>query len=303
MPTVRLSWPALDQPLKLPTGETHTVVIPRRPVLVIEIDGRHFRRGSAVPLPAPEPGAGSQDEWADEGVISAFDCLLAAFRHAKKKAAKHVLVAGHCDGGEPAELAEARAQTILGLLKGDRAAWMKGCVQHSPDDLDAIFRWSSFVHGYLHVDISVDPLSPAASDDALANFRREYGDDARFGKKAGEGSAMTDDDWGAVYDLYEQSLAAHLDPESEALADLRGQLRFLAPASVGCGSSFAPSARSAPGAPSDARRVEILLFETDDLPSFKAAKWRARLYDQETIKIFPRTMLEIEPLPTFHFSA
>ena len=117
---------------------------------------------------------------------------------------------------------------MLLYLQGDRDGWAAHADEHgNKDDRDHVRSWAAQVLGV----------------------------------------ADAPDDWAAMFDLYDQHLAAILRVPAEDLAKLRQDVSFTDPAALGCGEEFPVDAVGVDGhASADNRRVDVLFFDEEELP-------------------------------------
>jgi hypothetical protein len=141
--TIQLTWPSLTDPVNLPTGESHRIVVPVRPVVVAGFRPSLFSPGSPILLPGAPPAAGE-----DEGPGPAgLDVVAAALAHLLA-GQRHVLVTGHAADGESESTTADRAKNVLAVLQGDGTAWAKSCKAYVAADVDIALRWAAHQHGY-----------------------------------------------------------------------------------------------------------------------------------------------------------
>jgi outer membrane protein OmpA-like peptidoglycan-associated protein len=205
--------------------------------------------------------------------------LTAGLKHARDNANSQLLVAAHTDtaGSEEsnAALSEARAKSVLDLLRGDHEGWVADCNRdnsHRDEDVRAVLRWSAEYWNW-----ACDPgavTNAALSDEVLetvVTFKKRF--NAKFTAdyitEDDEEPAADDEFWERIFNLYGHALVDTLEFEHpDQLRDLCNALSFADPEhpSIGCGERN-PLVDTGDGVSEEKnRRVEFLFFEQGRLP-------------------------------------
>ncbi|MBL4684760.1 MAG: hypothetical protein JKY37_09245 [Nannocystaceae bacterium] len=156
-------------------------------------------------------------------------------------------------------------------LSGQRDAWAEHAQSvQTDDDVHATLRWVAAVEG-------VACLPNGGLGPALAEFRRAF---VPGPEPASEPKGTTADDWRVVYDLYDRDLARLLHVDPAALAEFRAKLAFVECGPIGCGERYPVHEVAKNGFESDAnRRVDILLFAAEDVPTLASKPVDIEVYD------------------------
>ena len=263
MPKEFATWDQLRWGVDRRTNERHTFIIERAKAHVLTLGETHFAGSSALAQPAP---ASEPPQKLSEPYFTAVGILAQAIRYAGEHADHELLVAAHVpafagpDGklGRSAAVsaAQQRATLVHALLKGDRGAFVSACAMLTGEDIARLLIWAARAHGYPCMPEGELACTPAARRDALHGFRAHHA--AQNGGEPSEEPNATDDDFAAVHQLYERSLADALAVEPDALAGERAKLKFTSPPTLGCGDFY-------PGAGGKSR-VELLFFEPSPAP-------------------------------------
>lgn len=256
----------------LATGRAHRLLVPASTIHVAQLQGIQFGLARAIVLPTA-PVAGSSSPLATLASMIAFGATDGRDRLA--------LIAGHTDSSGKASsnlaLSEARARNVELLLRNRRAEWAAHSLSHyAVEDLQHVYRWAAARQLW--------PCDPGAVDNELGEqtiaarraFRGAYNHErsAQLGLDDEIGLA----DWEAIFDLYAEELGMMLSDLGD-LATLSGELRFVEPAVIACGSEWPLGEVTLAGYTSaDDRRVDVLFFASDDLPDLEAARPGADIY-------------------------
>ncbi|MBL4687952.1 MAG: hypothetical protein JKY37_25400 [Nannocystaceae bacterium] len=257
------------EPLTLATGQPHTIVVARPRVRVLELADGYFGEDRKLLLFGLEDAAapGEFDER-----VTARGVLRTVLQIAGDA---EVLVVGHTDslGGDDDNqvLSEQRACSVDLYLRGDREGWAAHSHAFQKEaDVRAVLNWVAIVEGV--ACIPGEDVRPALTHfrELFVNQPTDLGADA---------TSMTVADWAAVFDLYDRDLARLLHVSRQRLAELRAKLAFVDHAPLGCGERHPVDAVGKNGFGSDHnRRVDILLFGSDELPDFDADPLDADIY-------------------------
>jgi outer membrane protein OmpA-like peptidoglycan-associated protein len=243
----------------------------------------------------------------DEGELHGLDILYVAFRYAAEHPDARLLVAGHTDtagaAGHNLRLSEARARSVHALLAGDREAWVEIVDEwHRVEDVQRLLKHYRDIDPG-----PIDDAMGDQTRRAIETFQAVYNHDRVSLGIPGAPEIQVDgrlgpETWGAFFDYYQFSLAQLLgcgpqwtvrailgieepSPSTPPSQDASGGSeplwrarldqwrRHLRPAhpqrpAIGLGESFPVEEASRDHYRSEAnRRVEILFFQADDVPS------------------------------------
>lgn len=260
----------------LSTSAAHRIVVSWfRRAQLIEFEDALFRTDSAVVLPsaeAPSDADGTARRRTTVGIAAT------VLRHAEEHPEQTMFVAGHADtAGADAhnlQLSEFRARCVHAVLVGDAATFAKICNdvrRMKVADYEQILTWLAETRGWDCDPGEIDDRHTGRTQTAVNNFRKSYnaeGPGSTFAPKVTEfGPANNDETWRAYFFCYEDALALELGVDVSELAGLRANLRFLAPAVVGCGESHPLEAENVDEFESQTnRRVEVLFFDPGEEP-------------------------------------
>jgi peptidoglycan hydrolase-like protein with peptidoglycan-binding domain len=247
----------LMEGISRPTGAVHDLVVQRIRTLVWDLGEPYFSIGSAVLLPGLE-----LQPKQTVAELAPLQALKHVFDLAAQNSAMKLLVVGHCARAEtPAEeLANKRAESVLALLKGDRAAFAAACALHVPRDIQLVLQWAALVHGLGCRPGKADGIIGPKTQAAIKRFRAAY--NRQFSGQLAEDGEWATPDWEAVYDLYDVSLARQLKVAKSELGNKRSSLKFDAEPSLGCAAHWTVGAFGCAGQRArTSRRAEVLLVE------------------------------------------
>ncbi|KIG11902.1 hypothetical protein DB30_02306 [Enhygromyxa salina] len=241
-------------------------VVDRRAVEYLAVGDFNFSTDRAVMLPGPS----SEGELAgdDADGVALVAGLLAHLR--QLDAARRVLVAGHTDAAgsfaHNLELSKRRAESVQLACDGDASGFADHAVAHGETaDGQEVLRWTALRFGWGCDPGTVDNDDGPKTSAARQQFRDRF--QAEFEEAAGTGLAFVRADWLAFFRLYEHDLAARLGVTATGLAQLRADLVWAKPPVLGCGEHWPEGAIRRSRVNRYDRRVELLCFEPDDLPS------------------------------------
>ena len=258
----------------LPTTVSHVVRMQSFHGYLLEVEGEHFHIDSAVLLPdfLIEP---------DRDRITGPVILAACLQCVKENPNRKVLIAGHTDAsGTPAHnlaLSNKRAKSILHALMGERDDWTTiADSQHKVEDYQLILQWINREYLWPCDPGDADNILGVRTKRAIRRFQERYNHD--FDGNLTVDGVVGPHTWGAIFDVYMDTLAGLLDTDSDGLSDLRSKVQFLGPKTVGCGQNFpileedGSKYRSA-----EDRRAEILFFDPGEESRLALPPRRRRL--------------------------
>lgn len=296
-------------PASIPVGEDAVVPLllqlPPSSLSFVELEDVFFRTDSAVVLPdngVPRPTT-------ETTIPTSAAVLATTLRFAQDNPDNRLLVAGHTDSVGTKDynqtLSEDRARAALACLRGDRAVFQDVCDQrHKVADIKQILAWADDEFGFGCNPGAIDDNANTAIE-PIRRFQRGYNeqidDIAPGAEPLAEDGSMGPKTWGAVFDCYEYHLARQLvdspdaDERRSHLGDIRGALQFVDPGtpSQGFGETQPIEAIGADGVRSQTnRRVELLFFEDDDLPSLDGPPESSEVYRKGR---FTRIPVPVQP--------
>lgn len=233
----------------------------RASVHTLELGRVHFHSESAVP-----PPAGNATE------LGLIEVVRAVFRFGAEHADKQILIAGHTDTAGTREfnreLSGQRAAVVYALLMGDRDGWAELCAATATVlDTQRFLAW--FAVNYEFPNCAPGPLDNDRGPKTRAAskaFRELYNlmfEDAL----AVDDTPFKQPDWAATHLVYSDWLAVILDVQQDELAQVRARLRWLEPATLGCGEEWPLESIAINGFPSRMnRRIDILFFDESEVP-------------------------------------
>ncbi len=199
---------------------------------VLEVEDVHFHHDSAVLLPNYDVTDDSDD--ADPGL----SVLVAALVHQHLFPKQTVLITGHADTSGPDQynigISIKRAKAVLHAIMGERAPWVAIAEsQHKVEDYQLILTWIADTKGWDCDPEGVDNVDGPATRQAVKNFQTLYNDafDANIATDGAVGKAT----WGAIFDVYMDTVQNLIRTNQSGLTKLRAQMNFLGPKVVGCG--------------------------------------------------------------------
>lgn len=291
MNTIRLSKSELGRPIniRIKIGDTTCVIIdiPTPPTLYfLEFADTLFRLKSSVFLPE---GQSPADSGSTESRIVGPALTATCLKQLKNNPSQVFLITGHTDTsgseGYNGPLSENRSGAVFACICGDRNLFKAmSDAPHISDkkerdetlfkDKIQICNWAETEFGW--------PTSYASNAfDFLRTFKafqRSYNEDTsglNNGNSIDVDGDWGQETWGAVFDCYEFSLAKALGIEKEQLNSLREEInligRYARPdgGHVGCNEYYPIDQAYRDNYRSQAnRRVEVLFFEKDSIPSF-----------------------------------
>ena len=230
--------------------------------------------------------------------VSALHVIIAALRFCEQNQSHKLVVAGHTDrSGDDAlnmRLSEARGKSVVSLLEGKRADFIKACSTfHATEDDPIVLHYAARTRGW-----PCDPVDQTkASPDEIRAFQERFNTD--FSAKIAVDGRVGDETRGAYFDLYNDDLATEAGGKKQ-LADLRAQLRFVDPAHkvLPCGERFPIENPGQDGFKSQRnRRVELLFFAPPRLPELGGADAAEKIFKRNLFTFTPldRDVLALKP--------
>jgi hypothetical protein len=230
--------------------------------------------------------------------VSALHVIIAALRFCEQNQSHKLVIAGHTDrSGDDAlnmRLSDARGKSVLSLLEGKRADFVKACSTfHAPEDDPIVLHYAARTRGW--------PCDPAdqtkATPAEIRAFQERFNTD--FSAKIAVDGRVGDEMHGAYFDLYDADLATEAGGKTE-LANLRSQLRFVDTAHkvLPCGERFPLENPGQDGFKSQRnRRVEMLFFAPPRLPVLGGADAAEKIFKRKLFTFTPldRDVLALKP--------
>ncbi|MDH5230724.1 MAG: hypothetical protein OEY38_11725 [Gammaproteobacteria bacterium] len=273
---------------------------------LLEVEDAHFHHDSAVMLPdyddsSDQSGASQSDK------ITGLAVLKTVFLFASENPEKQAFITGHTDtSGEKlynVELSNLRANNVYYLLTDRRDDWVDiALLKSKVEDYQQIFKWLFNVHGW--------PCDPGKKDNVLGpktkaatkEFQITYNN--RFEGTIAENGIVNADTWGAIFDVYIDTLIKMLDTDDSGYVRYQKKLKFtsLSRAAVGCGEYFPLEAKGKDNYRSQKnRRVEVIFFDKTEKPALNCHSKpgycepeKCHLYDETLYKFNP---IDCQPVP------
>jgi hypothetical protein len=291
-----------------PTTERHTFVLHRFKVKIIELEGLHFNHNSAVLLPVePENTAAAQAKVTPSEVLGV--CLT----HADEFRQERLIITGHADtSGDPdynVKLSEQRSQCVVAVLvggdEGKKSFVHLAQARHKVEDYQRILQFIAATEGFDCDPQGVTGVHTARTTTAIKNFQQAFNDNA-LGPKLHVNGQLTDETWGAFFEIYQRDLRRTLDEDpgdATALDELRSHLTFFdtSKRSVGCGENFPIENRGVDGFRSaENRRCELCFLEPGNDPDLSGdhpgpGRCNPALCELNDPDIFLPTIIPVEP--------
>jgi hypothetical protein len=259
---VKVSFEQLRDGVRLGTDAEHVLALQRIAAQVLELDQLCFGFDSAVLLPSFVRDTGTHPGSASR--IPPLVALSFVFRFASDHPGLKVLIVGHTDtvGGSGAnlKLSDKRAQNVLRFLQGDREGWARTCEHGQVRDVQLVLDWASRAFGFNSQPGALDNVLGPRTQRAQDRFRRGYNFEFTGSLKCGVPWGM--DDWKAVYDLYDETVARYLGVAGTGLHGKRAALSFCSPSTLACGESWPVDGVGIDNLRSQTnRRVDVLFVE------------------------------------------
>jgi hypothetical protein len=272
------------QPVK-PPGNTPPAAIWR-----VEFEDAHFRTDSAVIMPNSLTYKKKTGETAspDLNEVEGLSILQVIHVQTKEQPKQKILIAGHTDRvGKDAHnisLSADRASSILFLLEGKKDEWryLADRRKHD-DDITQALAWVSTEYGWDCHPVKTEGASYMQKVTATKKFQKKYNeefiDKGRVDKAysvtnaehIGEDGDCGPDTWGAIFDVYQDTLAKKLATTFENMKTFHTQFsgRWVEDANkaVPCGETFPREQPEEDNFESPInRRVEVLFFDPPEMP-------------------------------------
>ncbi|MCK6556309.1 hypothetical protein L6Q96_17275 [Candidatus Binatia bacterium] len=297
-----------NTPFRRPTTARHTFVLRRFVVKVIELEGLHFHHNSAVLLPVQPEGTA-----ADRAEVTPSQVLAACLAHAEEFRDERLVVTGHADtSGRQAynvTLSEQRSQCIVALLvggdEGKRNFVRIAKARHKVEDYQRILEFIAVTEGFDCDPHGVDGDHGSDTTTAIRNFQQAF-NDAEIGPHIAVNGRLTDETWGAFFEMYQRDIRRALgeDPnDPAALDELRSHLTFFDAdrRGVGCGEHFPIENRGLDGFRSaENRRSELCFLPPGNDPDLTGdhpgpGRCNPALCELNDPDIFVPTIIPVEP--------
>ena len=250
-------------------GQRHHLVLERPRTRILQFEDVCFGTARCLLVPSL-PGPGVSDDQGLRGQRDGLAVIAATLAFSQLHPTRSLLVAGHTDSvGSAANnlaLAENRALNVLLYLQGDRRPWAAHCDEHfARADFKRVHLWAKHMLGWDTDPGPLDETWNGRTKQARDEFRRKS--EEELGVTLKHDVAQNQDDWAAIFGLYDRHLASMLRVEVGDLAQLREELILTSPGSIGCGESWPVDALGIDKhASADNRRVDVLFFDRDEIP-------------------------------------
>lgn len=261
-------------PFSVRTGAVHPFVLRRLLGHFIEVEDLHFNHDSAVLLADyrntaatdDDAAADAQDD-AQDSRVTALAVLAALFEHLHGHPERKVLVTGHTDkSGSDAynlTLSQKRADNVLALVQGDKAAWVRSCMDHHKvEDHQQLLKWMFEDHGWDCDPGAIDNQTGPATRGATERFKARYNQD--FSQSIRVDGTFDRAAWEAFHDVYERELLLSMGWTAAELDGVRQALALVDPGAVGCGENWPVTGQNRSRVD---RRVEIVIFDPGEEPT------------------------------------
>lgn len=248
-----------------------------RAVEYLAVGDFNFSTDRAIMLPGPSSEVESEGDHADGVAL-----IAGLFSHLQRlDEDRRVMVAGHTDAAgsfaHNIELSERRAESVKLACEGDAAGFADHAALHGEvADAQEVLRWIARRFGWSCEPGPVDNDDGPKTSAARSGFRSHF--EAEFGEPTGSGPAFERADWLAFFRLYEQDLAARLGVTPSGLPMLRARLAWNKPPVLGCGEHWPEGSVKRSPVNHDDRRVEILCFAPNHVPSGAGSPPGASVY-------------------------
>lgn len=260
----------LEAGLVAETDTIHTIRLIRPLVTIFEAEDANFHLGSSVFMPMGMNLARHEESL----TVSAIETVVQALEYSES-ISERMCLAGHTDTLGPERTNEAlaaeRALHVTAFIQGDRAAWVRTCAKHRNEDVQHLLTWAAYAHGHACDPGPIDGIIGPRTKAALAQFRRAH--NVLHGTSLLEGEQLfEDDDWDAMFTLYDASAIRLLGGNAERWGALRRAVRWHEPKVLACGESWPIEARGLDNHRSQTnRRVELLFFHDSDFIGWETA--------------------------------
>ncbi|MGB5105953.1 MAG: hypothetical protein WBP42_04475 [Candidatus Zixiibacteriota bacterium] len=284
------------------TGTPNTFYHRLLTVHILEMEDVLFHLDSAVMMPAKPEGRSSSDGTTDDSTdagtqqqqdqVSGLAALALCFKQFEFDPNKRLLIAGHTDTSGQAqmnfELSAQRAQNIQFLLEGDREQWAVISEQrHRVEDYQQIMQFINFNTrwGWDCDPIQTDNTWGDNTKGATERFITAYNNWVLSGLAPTDSVQLPPETfnrvknsgahkwpiemWRAVYDIYNDEIAANLGITRDQMGRYRALLAFADDLKklVACGESFPLDNAGRDNYRSQLnRRVELLFFDKEEIP-------------------------------------
>ncbi len=280
------------------TSKKNEIILKYVNVHLLEMEDVLFNLNSCVLMPENPEGKGSSDgsfESDDESLdITGVKALSVVFKQFEFDPDVRMIVTGHTDtSGEVKfnfDLSDERAKNVLYLLIGKREEWAElSYNRHKIEDYQQIMKY--FERKF---NCGCDP----------GKIDGKYGDDTRKAMKnffiqlnpidANKNYNKVESDskhrwhkeiWEYVYDLYSKEMAEMLEISlSDLEARRTSDIKFIDDKKqfVGCGESFPIDSKDKDNYRSQRnRRVELLFFDKDEIPTMDCSAIKTRTHTAE----------------------
>jgi hypothetical protein len=304
-------------------------------VHILEMEDVLFHLDSAVMMPDAPAGKSSTQGTTDdpedaaiqaqENQLSGVRALAVTFKQFEFDSRKRLLVAGHTDTSGAAqmnfELSDQRASAIVHLLEGNRDEWADiSFHRHHIEDYQQIMKYVSVSprFGWNTDPIKLDNKWGDDTSTATKNFITSYNTWILSGLAPTEATQIPEslhtqikndsqhkwpvEMWQAIYDIYNEEMAAALKVSREVLASkYRGMLQFCDTSKkyVACGESFPIDHAERENYRSQLnRRVELLFFDQDEVPVLNCPARTSTVHTEEECPLWHKlhfTPIYIDP--------
>jgi len=275
----------LDNTITIVSGGKNELTLKKIPVHVLEMEDVCFHDGSALllleaPIGSNEGSTSDQNQKKVSGAAS----LALVFRQFQEAPDKKLLIAGHDDSNGAAKqgfsISKLRAEGILYLLIGDKAAWAAhAAANHTIKDYQQFLKTYHYIRGCDCDPGEINGVWGAKTEAAVKAFFDVV-------NKSGQIKSLFDIEqvrkspnklwplkvWEEIYSIYEENIFSILIGASWTPDDAvreRKRLSFVDSSKpyVACGESFPIDKIGTDNYRSQKnRRVEFLFFDKNELP-------------------------------------
>jgi len=283
-------------------------------VHLLEMEDVLFHHDSAVMMPSsPEESPTEKKGSEKQEKVTGLKAMALVFKLIEFEPDKRLLIAGHTDTSGRADynfgLSDLRAKDLLYLFIGGekgRNDWAKiGVEKHKIEDYQQIMKHYSGLKRWPCDPLKVNNKWNKNTEDAVKNFIESY--NTKFAAVKGEAAippptfdkikrdgkhAWPLEMWIAVYNLYNEELAGILKMTTDQLQNFRDtKIKFAVDKKkhVACGESFPIEKAKKKNYKSQTnRRVEVLLFDKDEVPVINCPADISKVHKEKDCPIWHR---------------
>jgi len=263
---------------------------------ILEMEDVLFHLNSAVMMPENPQGESSTQGGgasAEQKTLSGLKVLAIVFKQFEFDPNKRIIISGHTDTSGTYDfnfkLSDERAMNVLYLLNGEKEEWAKICYnRHKVEDYQQIMKYfeTKLACGCDPEDID-DKWGDKTKNASYNFFKKMVPDQADYllNKTISDAKKRWPvEAWYPVYDLYSKEIAETLSVNAGQLEAYRSAIEYVDEEKkfVGCGESFPIDSKEKKNYRSQKnRRVEILLFDKDEVPEINCPAVINRAHTEE----------------------